>query len=114
FYIRRSHNHAAVETARTQDRRIQDIHPVGSRHHNDSFIDAKTVHFHQKLIQRLFSFIVTAAHTGAPSSGHRVDFIDENDTGAVTLSLFKQIPHPGRSHAHEHFHEIRSGNTKER
>ena len=39
-----------VKTARTQDRRIKDIHAVRRRHHNDAFVDSKTIHLYKQLV----------------------------------------------------------------
>ena len=48
--IRRSYNHAAVKTARTENRRIQDIDTVRRCHHDDALIDAETIHLNEKLV----------------------------------------------------------------
>ena len=45
-----SNAHLPVKTAGTQDRRIQDIDPVGGRHDDDPLVDTEAVHFHQKLV----------------------------------------------------------------
>ena len=46
FHIRLSDTNLAVKTSRTHNRRIQDIYPVRSRHHDDSLIHAKAVHLY--------------------------------------------------------------------
>ena len=55
------HHHLTVETARSEQGRIQHIRPVGCRHENNPFIGFKPVHFHQELVQGLFSFIMAPA-----------------------------------------------------
>ena len=109
-----AHANLPVKTAGTQNRGIQDIHPVGGSHHNDALIDAETVHLHQQLVQCLLPLVMSAAHTGAAASRHRVDLIDKNNTGGVFLRILKQIPDTGSTHADEHFHEIGTGNGEKR
>ena len=54
----------------------------------------------------MFPLVVTAAHTGAPLATNGINFIDENDAGAVFLGALKQVADPGSAHAHEHFHKL--------
>jgi hypothetical protein len=46
----------------------------------------ETVQFRQNLIQGLFSFVVTAAYTGAAHPADGVQFIDENNCRSTSLS----------------------------
>jgi hypothetical protein len=57
---------------------------------------------------------VAAAHTGASSSCHGVDLIDEDDARRMFFSFLKQVADTGSADADEHFHEIGSGNAEER
>ena len=54
----------------------------------------------------MFPLIVTTANTGAPLAANGIDFVDENDAGAVFLGALKQVADPGSAHAHEHFHKL--------
>ena len=66
-------DHLAVEAARAQQGRVQDLRPVGGGQQDDAFLRIEAVHLGQELIERLFPLIV-AAHHGtryrAPSPGH--------------------------------------------
>jgi len=112
--IRQSDCDLSIKSAWTQDRRIQDIYAVCRRHYDDSCICSETVHLYQHLIQRLLSFIMTAAHTGSTPSRHRVDFINEHDAWCIFFRFFEQIPNAGSTDTDEHFHEIRTGNGEKR
>src|SRR6266700_561588 len=46
-------------------------------------------------------------------ASHGINFVNENDARRVLLALFKKIAHAARAHAHEHFHEVRTGNREE-
>ena len=59
--IRRTYHNLAVETSGTHQGRIQDIGTVGGGDHNDALVGAEAVHFHQQLVQGLFSFVVASA-----------------------------------------------------
>ena len=93
---------------------IQNIRTVRCRNHDDAFVDTEAVHLNQQLIQRLFSFIVAAAHTGATLPPYRINFINENDTGSILFGLVEQITHTGCADAHKHLHKVRTGNRKKR
>ena len=113
-HIRRAHRYLSVKPAGTQDRRIQYIHTVSSRQHNNSFINAKSIHFHQQLVQRLLPFVMSASHTGTSPPCHRIDFIDKYNTGRMLLGIREQIPYSGSAHAYEHLYKIRTRNTEKR
>ena len=83
--------HLPVKPARTQNRRIQDIHTVGSCHDNDSLINSKAVHLYEQLIQRLLPLIMASAHTGSPLAGHGINLIDKYDTGGILFGILEQI-----------------------
>ena len=81
LHIRSSHRDLPVKTARTKDRRIQNVHSVGGRHDDDPLVDAESVHFHQQLVQSLLALVVGAAKARASASRHRVDLVNEYDAG---------------------------------
>ena len=103
-----------VETARAQQRRVQDVGPVGRRHHDDAGTLAEAVHLHQQLVQRLLALVVTAAHAGAALAADGVDLVDEDDAGTVLLGLLEQVAHPGGADTDEHLDEVRTGDGVER
>ena len=55
----------AVEAARTQQRRVEDVGPVGGGHHDDAEVGLEAVHLDQQLVQRLLALVVAAAQAGA-------------------------------------------------
>ena len=108
-------NHdAAVEPSRTQERRVQDVRPVCGSEDDDVGVRVKPVHLHQQGIQRLLALIMPAAQTGAPQAPNRIQLVDEHDGRQMLLRLRKQVANPGRTHAHEHLHEVRAADVEER
>ncbi len=106
FYVRTSHIHLPVETARAQKRRVKNIRAVRCRNDDNAFVNAETVHFHKQLVQRLFTLIMPAAKARAAASAHSVNLVYKYDARRIFLCLFKQIAHAGRAHAYEHFHKV--------
>src|ERR1700712_2785142 len=112
--IRQAHVHLTVETARTQQRFVQYVGAVGCRDHDHAGVRLETVHFHEHLVQRLFAFVVTAAHAGAAMTAHSIDFVDKHDTRCVLLGLLEHVAHPSRTHTDEHLNEVRTRDAEER
>jgi hypothetical protein len=54
-------HHLAVEAARPEEGRIQDVRAVGGGDEDYPFIGLKAVHLDQELVQGLFPLIVAAA-----------------------------------------------------
>ncbi len=107
------HHDLAVETARTQKGRIENVGTVGRRDQDDAFIGLKAVHLDQQLVQRLLAFVVAAAETGAAMATDGVDFVDEDDAGRILLGLFEHVAHTACADADEHFDEVRTGDGEE-
>ena len=78
-----------VKTARTEERRVENIRTVGRSNGDDAFVGPETIHFDQELVQRLFPFVMTAAKTSTALAANGIDFIDEDDTGRILLGLCK-------------------------
>ena len=104
----------AVETARAQQGRVQDVRPVGGRHHDDAFGGLEAVHLGQHLVERLLPLVVAAAEAGAPLAADGVDLVDENDGRGLLAGRLEQIPNPRGTDADEHLHEVRAGHRQER
>ena len=62
----------AIETARTQQRGIEHIGPVGGGDDDDAFLGVEAVHLHQQLMERLLAFVVSAANAVAAAATDRV------------------------------------------
>jgi hypothetical protein len=53
----------------------------------------------------------SAAEASAAAAPHRVDLIDEDDTGRLVLGRLEQVPHPRRTNADEHLDELRAADA---
>ena len=89
--IRVRHDDLAVETARTQQRRVENVGTVGRGDQDDAFIGLEAVHLDQQLVERLLAFVIAAAQTGATMAADGVDFVDEDDAGRVLLGLLEHV-----------------------
>jgi hypothetical protein len=107
------HDHPAVEAAGPQQRRVQDVGPVGGGDDDNVGVGVEAVHLHQDLVQRLLALVVAAAQARAALAAHGVDLVDEDDAGRVALGLLEQVAHAAGAHAHEHLHELRAGDGEE-
>ena len=112
--IRKRHNHLAIETSGTQQRRIKNIRTVGGSNQDDPLVRFKTIHLNQQLVKSLFTLIVTAPHTSATMTTDGIYFIDEYDTGSVFLSLHKKITDPTGTNTDKHFNKIGTGDGEKR
>ena len=77
---------ASVKASWPHECGIQNIGPVGCRQQDHSRILLKAIHFGQKLIQRLFPFVIAAADAGSTLAAHRINLIDEHDAGGFSLA----------------------------
>ena len=113
--VRQVHVYLPVETSGTQQGFVQNVHPVGGCQNDDTAVGAETVHLGQQLVQCVFPFVI-ASHGRVLSActSHGVDFVDEDDTRSLFLSLAEQVTHTAGSHAYEHFYEIGTGKREKR
>ncbi len=108
FKVGSWYNHLTVKTSGTQKSGIKYVRSVGGSNKNNTFIGFKTIHFHQKLIESLFTFIMTSPKSGTTLTPHGINFVDENQTGSIFLTLGKKVTHTRSTHTHKHFHKIRA------
>ena len=99
---------AAVESAGTEQRRIQHVGPIGGGDEDDAFVRLEAVHLDEQLIERLLALVVAAAEAGAAMAADGIDFIDEHDAGCVLLALLEQVAHARRADTDEHLDEVRT------
>src|SRR5690606_22829403 len=111
--VRQPHHHLAVETARTQQRRVEHIGTVGRSDDDDAVVHLEAVHLHQQLVEGLLTLVVTATQTGATVATHGVDLVDEDDAGRMLLGLLEHVAHAAGTHANEHFDEVGTGDGEE-
>ena len=55
------HDHAAIESARSQKRGVEDIGTVRGGDENHAVIRLESIHFDEQLIERLLALVVTTA-----------------------------------------------------
>ncbi len=113
-HVRIRNHHLPVETARTQQCRIEYVGPVGGRDQDDALVGLETVHLDKELVERLLALVIAAAETGAAMAADRVDLVDEDDARRILLGLFEHVAHAAGADADEHFDEVRAGYGEER
>ena len=104
----------AVEAARAQQRRVEDVGAVGGGDQDDVVLHLEAVHLDEQLVQRLLALVVTAAHAGAAVAADGVDLVHEDDAGGVLLGLLEQVTHARGADADEHLDEVGAGDREER
>src|SRR5688572_19946232 len=83
----------AIESSRPQQRRIEDLRPVGGGHDNDALIWVESVHLGEQLIERLLALVMTRQDIHAAGFAERVQLVDKNDARRMLHRLSKQIAH---------------------
>ena len=68
-----------VKSSRSQKCGVKDIRPVRCGDNNNAVVHAEAVHFNKKLVERLFPFIVSAAHSGTSVTADGINFINEKN-----------------------------------
>ena len=103
----------AVEAAGPQQRRVEDVGPVGGGDQDDVVLHLEAVHLDQELVQRLLALVVAAAHAGAAVAADGVDLVHEDDAGGVLLGLLEEVADAAGADADEHLDEVRAGDREE-
>ena len=104
----------AVEAARAQQRRVEDVGAVGGGDQDDVVLHLEAVHLDEQLVERLLALVVTAAEAGAAVAPDGVDLVHEDDAGRVLLGLLEEVAHARGADADEHLDEVRAGDREER
>ena len=81
----------AVEPARAQQGRIEDVGPIGRGQDDHALARREAVHLGQDLVERLLALVVAAAQARAADPADRIDLIDEEDAGAVLLGRLEHV-----------------------
>ena len=100
---------AAVEAARAQQRGVERFRPVGRGQDHNALGPVKTVHFGQKLVERLLALVVAAKARAIALFADGIDLVNEYDAGRLLARLLEQVAHLGRAHADKHLHKLRAG-----
>ena len=103
-----------VEPARAQQRRVEDVRPVGGGDHDHAALGVEAVELDQHLVQRLLALVVPAAEARAAVPADGVDLVDEHDRRGVRLRLLEQVADARGADADEHLHEVGAGDRVER
>ena len=113
--VRPVHQHLPVEPSRAQQRRIEDLRPVGRGEQHDAASGVEAVQLDQELVQRLLLLVVSAGQ-GADAAGaaERVQLVDEDDGRRLLSRLLEQVAHARGADADEHLDEFRAGDREER
>ena len=103
----------AIEAAGAQQRRIEDLRPVGRRQQNQPGARIEAVELHQELVERLFLLVVAAHRKRAARPPERVELVDEDDRRRRLARLFEEVAHPRGADADEHLDEFRPRDREE-
>ena len=106
--IRTVDDDLAVEAPGPQQRRIEDVGPVGGGDQDDVVLHLEPVHLDEQLIQRLLALVVAAAEAGTAVAADGVDLVHEDDAGGVLLGLLEQVADTAGAHSDEHLDEVGS------
>ncbi len=113
LHVRTVDDDAAVEAARAEERRVEDVGPVGGRDEDDALVRLEAVHLHEELVEGLLALVVPAAEAGAAVAADGVDFVDEDDAGGVLLALLEEVADARGADADEHLDEVRAADREE-
>src|ERR1700674_3211626 len=113
--VRQSNLDPAIEPARTQQSRVENIRPVGCRDDDDALALLEAVHLDQQLVKCLLALVVaTDAHIAGPLSADGVDLVHEDDARRNLLRLFEKVANSSGTDADEHLHELGGADREER
>ena len=83
----------AIETPGSKQGGIEDVGPVGGRHHHNALGALEAVHLGEHLVEGLLSLVVSAAEASAALAADGVDLVDEDDGLPHLASRFEQVAH---------------------
>ncbi len=103
-----------IETTRTHQRGVEHIWAVCGGENDDAAVALEAIHLREELVQGLLALVVTTTDTGATLATNGINFVDEDQAGAVLLGALKQIAHATCTHTNEHLHKFRAREGEER
>src|SRR5215204_1349013 len=112
--VRVRDDNLSVKTSGPKKRRVKNVRTVRRSHQNNAVVRLETVHFDQKLVQRLLAFIMPAAEAGTAMTSDSVDLVDKDYARCVLFALLEQIADTARTDADEHLDEIGTRDREER
>ena len=112
--VRRADIDLPVEPSGTKQGGVENILAVGRRDDDHALVCREAVHFHEQLVERLLALVVTAAKPCAALTAHRVDLVNEYNSGRNTLGLIEQVAHTACTDAYIKLDKIGAGNGQKR
>ena len=103
-----------VETARPEERGVEDVGAVGGGEHDDAALGVEAVHLDEELVERLLPLVVPTAEAGATLPTDGVDLVHKDDAGRVLLGLLEEVAHAAGADADEHLDEVGARDGEER
>ena len=104
--------HLAVEAPGPEERRVEDLGPVGRGEDDDARSGVEAVHLDEQLVQGLLALVVPAERDAA-ALADGVELVDEDEAGGLLAGLLEQVADPGRADADEHLHEVGPADPEE-
>jgi hypothetical protein len=96
FDIWQIDGHAAIETAWTDQCRVEYVRTVCGSNDDDTRVALEAIHLREDLVQRLLALVVAAtAHTATAASctltADRIDLVNEDDARRILLCLIEKV-----------------------
>ena len=113
FQVGIADDHLAVETSRPQQRRIEDVLPVGRGEYDDPLVGGEAVHLDEQLVEGLLALLM-AERAAAAAAAHRIELVDEDDARLVAPRVLEQLADAGGAHAGVHLDEVGTARKHER
>src|SRR4030042_254729 len=107
-------HHMTVESPGSEKSGIQNLRSVGGGHDNHPWIGVKTIHLRQELIECLLLFVVSPHGIDPARLSEGIQFVNENNTGSMVLSLSKEVPDSCCSHSDNSLYDIKTTNGEKR
>ncbi len=79
----------AIEAARAEQRRIEDVLAVRGGNHDDALVGFEAVHLDEQLVERLLALLV-AERIAAAAAADGVELVDEDDAGLWRRGVAEQ------------------------
>ena len=104
----------AVETSGAEQRRVEDLGPVGRAHDDDALARVEAVHLGEQLVERLLALLVAAHRRLNADLAERVELVDEDDARRLGFGLAEEIADTRGADADEHLDELGAAQAEER
>ena len=91
FDIGQRHCDLTVEAAWSEKGGVEDIRAICGGNNDDAFLGIEAVHFHEELVERLLTLVVSTAHAVSAMATYGVNFVDEHQAGCGFFPLLEHI-----------------------